>query len=100
MLDAAAPRKNQAVTQHPERIVVSKSCDMAYEYGTAVTDFDDQKTGKHISFPSGYLRVWRFVDGIWQVAATMARPIETTAQSETARSNWSQYPGAGSDDDD
>lgn len=49
-LEVEAPRKNQVSAQHPQRIDVSKSGDMAYEYGTGELSFDDQKTGKHVAF--------------------------------------------------
>ena len=75
------PRKNQVGAQHPQRIVVSKSGEMAYEYGTGELSFDDQKTGKHVAFQTGYLRVWKSVDGQCKVAATMMRPIESTMKS-------------------
>jgi hypothetical protein len=75
------PRKNQVSAQHPQRIVVSKSGDMAYEYGTGDLSFDDQKTGKHVAGQTGYLRVWKSVDGQCRVTATMMRPIETPMKS-------------------
>ena len=81
-LEAEAPRKNQVGSQHPQRIEISKSGDMAYEYGTGELSFDAQKTGKHVAFQLGYLRVWKSVDGERKVAATMMRPIESTMKSD------------------
>ena len=80
-LEVEEPRKNQAGSQHPQRIDVSKSGDMAYEYGTGELSYDDQKTGKHVAFQAGYLRVWKLVDGECKVAATLMKPIESTIKS-------------------
>ena len=43
--------------------------------------FDDQKTGKHVAVQTGYLRVYKSVDGQCKVAATMARVIEDTPKT-------------------
>ncbi len=82
-LEVEAPRKNQVVVEHPQRIVASKSGDMAYEYGSGELSFDDQKTAKHVALQNAYLRVWKAVDGDCRVAATMIRPIDGTVR-ETA----------------
>ena len=79
--DAEAPRKKQVFTEHPQRIVVSRSGDMAYEYGSNQLSFDDPKTGKHFSADGAYLRVWKSADGACKVAATMVRPIESAIKS-------------------
>ncbi len=79
--EAEEPRKNEVNADHPQRVVVSKSGDLAYEYGTGEMSYDEQKTGKHTSFQLGYLRVWKLVDGQCKVAATMVRPIESTVKS-------------------
>ena len=79
--EAEEPRKNQVDADRPQRVVVSKSGDMAYEYGGGETNFEEQKTGKHVSFQVGYLRVWKWVDGQCKVAATMVKPVESTIQS-------------------
>ena len=79
--EAEAPRKNQVFTEHPQRIVVSGSGDMAYEYGSNQISFDDQKAGKHAAAEGAYLRVWKSVDGECEVAATMIRPIESTIKA-------------------
>ena len=71
----SAKRKNWSQTSNPERIVVSKSGDMAYEYGTSSVSFDDPD-GKHVAFQAGYLRVWKPVEGQCRVAALMARPYD------------------------
>ena len=76
------PRKNEASADHPQRVVVAKSGDMAYEYGTGNMSFDDEKTGKHVTFQTGYLRVWKSVDGECKVAAFMIKPIESTIEEK------------------
>jgi ketosteroid isomerase-like protein len=55
----------------PERIVVSPSGDMAYEYGTERIAFDEKATGKHVDFTAAYLRVWKAEGGKCLVAAQM-----------------------------
>jgi len=72
--------------QHTQKIVVAKSGDMAYEYGTGEMSFDDVKTGKHVSFQNAYLRVWKSVDGDCRVEATMIRPIESTIKESSTKS--------------
>ena len=79
-LQVETPRKYQSKAEHPQRIVVSKSGDMAYEYGTGELSFDELKTGKHIAFQNAYLRVWKAVGGNCLVAATMVRPIDSTVK--------------------
>jgi hypothetical protein len=76
------PRKNQVSADHPQRIVVSKSGDMAYEYGRGSLSYDEQKTGKHVSFETGYLRVWKSVAGECKVAAFLVMPIESTMKEK------------------
>jgi len=80
-VESEEPRKNEVSADHPQRVVVSKSGDMAYEYGGGELSFDEQKTGKHVSFEVGYLRVWKSIDGQCKVAATMVKPIESTIKS-------------------
>jgi len=80
-VEAEEPRKNEVDADHPQRVVVSTSGDMAYEYGGGEMSFDEQKTGKHVSFQVGYLRVWKSVNGQCKVAATMVKPIESTIKS-------------------
>src|SRR6476620_1180446 len=36
---------------------------MAYDDGSVHVDFDDAKTGKHVSYDLSYLRVWKLVGG-------------------------------------
>jgi ketosteroid isomerase-like protein len=75
MSAVGAKRKNWSQTSNAERIVVSKSGDMAYEYGTSSVSFDDPD-GKHVAFQAGYLRVWKSVEGQCRIAAMMARPYD------------------------
>ena len=81
-LQIETPRENQFQAEHPQRIVASKSGDMAYEYGNGELSFDDLKTAKHVALQNAYLRVWKAVDGDCRVVATMIRPIDSTV-SET-----------------
>jgi hypothetical protein len=70
-------RSNSVVVDHPQVIGVSSSGDMAYECGTGDLSFDDRKSGEHVAFQTGYLRVWKSVGGKCEVAASMFRPIES-----------------------
>lgn len=76
------PRKNESTADRPGRVVVAKSGDMAYEYGTGDLSYDDQKTGKHVTFQTAYLRVWKSADGDCKVAAFMIKPIESTIKEK------------------
>jgi hypothetical protein len=76
------PRKNQVSADHPQRIVVSKSGDMAYEYGRGSLSYDEQKTGKHVAFDTAYLRVWKSAGGECRVAAFLVMPIESTMKEK------------------
>jgi hypothetical protein len=80
--ETAEPRKNEASADHPQRIVVANSGDMAYEYGSGNMSYDDVKTGKHVTFQTAYLRVWKSVDGECKVAAYMIRPIESSIKEK------------------
>lgn len=77
-MKAEGPMKNSVVADQPQRVVVSQSGDMAYEYGTGNVAFDDRKSGQHTTFQTGYLRVWKVVDGRCEVEASMIRPFEDT----------------------
>ncbi len=61
---------------YPDRIVPSDSADMAYDYGHAHLEFDETRSGKHISYDLAYLRVWKLVDGQCRLAASFSRPID------------------------
>jgi ketosteroid isomerase-like protein len=57
------------------RIIVADSRDLAYEYSKANLGFD-LKSGQHIQFDTGVLRVWQKQDGAWRVGAQFIRPYE------------------------
>jgi ketosteroid isomerase-like protein len=81
----AANRKNEQYDPgHPDRIVVTPSGDMAYEYGTEHMSFDQRDTGEHRDFTAAYLRVWKNVDGKCKIAAAMFEP-ERKAQKQAAQ---------------
>ena len=81
-IEAEVPRKNPVAELHPQRIVASRSGDMAYEYGRGDVSFDLPETSEHVSFQVGYLRVWRRTDGECKVAAHMMRDIRGTRKSD------------------
>jgi ketosteroid isomerase-like protein len=74
---AAGREKENNASAKPEKVVVSQSGDMAYEYGTDHVTFDEKGTGKHNDFTAAYLRVWRAVDGQCKVAAVIYEPEGT-----------------------
>ena len=80
--ETTEPRKNETSADHPQRIVVANSGDMAYEYGSGNMSYEDQKTAKHVTFQTAYLRVWKSVDGECRVAAFMIRPIESSIKEK------------------
>ncbi len=66
---------NRTTKTNVERLVVSKSGDMAYEFANFTTAYgapDKNRT----SFNGSHLRVWRKVDGEWKVDASFARRNE------------------------
>lgn len=69
-------RLNQYRNDVPERIVVAKSGDVAYEYGTSSMGFTNPQ-GKKVAWDAGYVRCWRKADGQWKVDLTFIRPIDT-----------------------
>ena len=65
-------RKNEIDGPNPpDHIVVAPSGDMAYLYGTRRVSFDEKQSGKHVNFTNAYLQVWKAVDGVCKIAATM-----------------------------
>ncbi len=64
-----------------ERLVVAKSGDIAYEYGTGTLNWDTPE--KHIQFNNAHLRTWKKVNGQWKIDAFFVRPLN----SEIARRN-------------
>jgi len=67
-------RQNQKMAFRVQRLEVAASGEMAWEfsYGTLEYDIDSH----HISFDSGTLRVWKKVDGKWNVVASFVRPLD------------------------
>jgi len=55
------------------RIVVADSRDLAYEYSKGTVEYD-LRSGEHIRFDRGILRVWQKQNGEWKEAAQFARP--------------------------
>jgi len=73
--EIGSTRKNEKHGQSKiERLVVSSSGDLAYEYGSSTIEFDDTQSGKHESFSPTYLRVWKRDGSVWRVAAAFFRP--------------------------
>jgi ketosteroid isomerase-like protein len=67
----APGRKNQIDKTTPEKIVVAKSSDMAYEYSTFVLNYDDGNG--HHQITGALLRVWQQDASIWKIAAEFRR---------------------------
>jgi hypothetical protein len=65
----------QKLVTTPQRIIVSNSKDLAYEYSTFTIEFDT-KAGKHVKFDGAGLRVWQKQGGEWKQAAIFARPFD------------------------
>lgn len=59
----------------PERLVVSESKDLAYEYGYQTTSWDKAEGGR-AETKGYYLRVWRKVNGEWLLEGFFARLTE------------------------
>jgi ketosteroid isomerase-like protein len=73
----AMKRKNQVNTTKVERLEVSSSGDMAWEFSYVHTGYDSDETpASHKSFDAGMLRVWKKVNGEWKVAAVFGRPLD------------------------
>lgn len=66
-----AQRTNIERKSKVERLVLSQSADMAYEYGSGHMSFDTKEG--HIEFDNAYLRVWQKLGKQWQVAAVFFR---------------------------
>ena len=59
----------------PQRIVVSDSKDLAYEYSNFIMEFDT-KAGKDIRFDGAGLRIWQKQGDEWKQAAMFVRPFD------------------------
>ncbi len=68
-------RRNEAKTEQLRRLVIAASGDLAYDFGDFALSFE-QAGGVQVSFGGSYLRVWRKLDGAWQVDAWFMRPNE------------------------
>ena len=68
-------RSNELHKSEVVRLAVSRSGDMAEEFGNFTLSFD-QPDKTHISFDGSYLRVWRKINGEWLEDAFFARPNE------------------------
>ena len=70
-----AERKNsKPAVFSPNKVVMSKSGDMAYDYGKARVEYDLASTGQHIAYDVEYLRVWKVNGGVCQVEGIFSRP--------------------------
>lgn len=54
-----------------DRVVVTPSGDMAYDYGTIDSSYDDSDTGNHVDATVAYLGIWRADGGLCKLAAMM-----------------------------
>jgi ketosteroid isomerase-like protein len=68
-------QSTEKIVTVPQRIIVSDSKDLAYEYSTFTLEFDT-KTGKHVKVGGAALRVWQKQNGEWKEAAAFMRPYE------------------------
>lgn len=66
-------RPNESTKIMIERLVVSKSGDMAYEFTNFISTWDGPDKTR-TGFNGSYLRVWLKIGGEWKVDATFARP--------------------------
>jgi ketosteroid isomerase-like protein len=66
-------RPNLKLNRTTERLVISESKDLAYEYGKHVSSWDKPEGGGRDSNAGYYLRIWRKVDGEWLEEAFFAR---------------------------
>ena len=71
-------RTNQKTAVKVLQLRVSASGDMAYEYSTFQTSWDRKDNGRHFALEGGLLRVWRKIDGKWQIAASFQHPYDNT----------------------
>jgi ketosteroid isomerase-like protein len=73
--DAGVERRtNQKTSWRVQRLEVAASGDIAWEFSYTTLEYD--KDSRHVSFDTGVLRVWKKVDGKWNVAASFMRPLD------------------------
>ena len=71
-------RSNEKQTTDVQRIEVAASGDLAYEFSYGNLEFDlPGPPPQHVAFKVGLLRVWKKVNGDWNVAAAFARPLDS-----------------------
>ena len=71
--DLVAPnRRNDVFKTTVQRVEVSQSADMAYEYSTFSVAYDDDRG--HTAGNGALLRVWKKDGGTWKIAAQFQRP--------------------------
>lgn len=71
-------RSNEKRTTDVQRIEVAAAADLAYEFSFENLEFDlPGPPPQHVAFRVGLLRVWKKVNGDWNVAATFARPLDS-----------------------
>lgn len=69
-------RQNTKSEIRVQRIEVAQAGDMAYEYSDFTQSYDRADTKARVSFEGSVLRVWKKVNGEWQIVAMFARPNE------------------------
>jgi hypothetical protein len=70
-------RKNSKGSLSVQRLEVSASGDMAWEFSYGKLEYDlDVTPPKHVSFEQGILRVWKKENGQWKIAASFTRPLD------------------------
>lgn len=80
-------RINQEDTVDVQRIEVAASNDLAYEFSYATVDYDLAASPlQHVAFKAAILRVWKKVNGQWNVAAIFSRPLDAPCERPTATS--------------
>jgi ketosteroid isomerase-like protein len=71
-------RRNEKHTTDVQRIEVAESGDLAYEYSFSTLEYDlPGPPQQHVAFKTGLLRVWKKVNGDWNLAAVFARPLDS-----------------------
>jgi hypothetical protein len=73
--EMAKRRSNHKQSLKIDRLVIARSGDVAYEYGTFNLQFDTVPDNKHVDHDGAYLRTWRKEKGEWLVDAAFMRPF-------------------------
>jgi len=81
---AAERTRQKPYVFRPLQIVSSADGSMAYDDGTALVEFDEVATGRHVSYEISYLRVWKVVDGECRIAAAYSRPPDPASSGAAA----------------